>query len=353
MINLLESRLSQAGYHKIGVNAPGAGIYFHALNGTCYVILLVDYHNPAESNITTEYLGKLGSSVKTFLWDRGYNNVQLLSLIVTYSEYVAEDLAGDNLPYWVFDTYHTSFIKPPGQVQRFGGFEELVQDFADTFNAEKIAQQSIQQPSMPAQPKKKRKFRILSVNNLIVAVNVLVWIYLEMHGSTESARYMLDHGAFYWPSVKIHGEIYRFFTCMFIHFGFIHLAGNMITLLYLGDNLERAVGVVKYIIIYISTGLTASVVSCLYYILIGKDVVSGGASGAIFGVIGALVYIVTVNNRNLEDLNSYGLIGFAVYQIVQGFRSTGVDVAAHVGGFLAGLLFAKLLYKKPQEVSYY
>lgn len=352
MINLVESRLSETGYHRIGVNAPGIGIYFHVSDGICYVVFLVDYHNPAESSVTTEYLINLNRSVDAFLRDRGYNDIRFLSLIVTYSEYVAEDLAGEKLSYWVLDTYHTIFVRPPGQVQQFGGFEQVMNSVMNTLSVRETVGQSIQQNSMQVHRKTKRKFRILSVNNLIVAVNVLVWIYLEMNGSTESARYMLNHGAFYWPSVKDDGEIYRFFTCMFIHFGFIHLAGNMITLLYLGDNLERAVGAVKYTVIYISTGLAASVVSCLYYIVIGKNVVSGGASGAIFGVIGALVYIVTINNRKLEDLNSYSLIGFAVYQIVQGFRSTGVDVAAHVGGFVAGLLVARLLYKKPQEENY-
>ncbi len=352
MINLAESRLGEAGYQKIGVNAPGVGIYFHVSGGSCYVVFLVDYHNPAESNITTEYLERLGDSVKNFLHNKGYYDIQILSLIVTYSVYIAEDLAGEKLSYWVLDTYHSLFIKPQGQLQCFGGLENVMQDVCETLNKEKALEQSGLQNRKQPHTKQKRKFRILSVNNLIVAINILVWLYLEMNGSTENVRYMLRHGAFYWPYIKIHGEIYRFFTCMFIHFGFIHLLGNMITLIYLGDNLERAVGVVKYVIIYICTGLAASVVSCIYHLIIGADVVSGGASGAIFGVIGALVYIVTVNDRKLEDLNSYSLTGFAAYQIVQGFRSTGIDVAAHVGGFLAGLLFAKILYRK-QDGGYH
>lgn len=149
------------------------------------------------------------------------------------------------------------------------------------------------------------------------------------------------------------GELYRFFTCMFIHFGFMHLAGNMITLFYLGDNLERAVGVAKYIIIYIVTGLASSIVSCLYYIMIGKDVVSGGASGAVFGVIGALVYIVTANKGKLEDLNSVSLTLFTIYLLYSGFTSTGVNNAAHIGGFFSGLLIAKFLYKKPQSDNHF
>lgn len=353
MIKLLESRLSQAGYQKIGVNAPGIEIYFHVLNGICHVVFLVDYHNPAECSITIEYLGRLENSVKQFLRDRGYNDLQILFLIATYSEYIAEDLVKDKLSYWVFDTYHAAFIKPPGQTQRFGGLEELLREAADSLLMGKNTEQVLQQSGMPEYHKRKIKFKILSVNNLIVIINVMVWMYMEMNGSTTNVRYMLEHGAFYWESVKIHGEIYRFFTCIFIHFGITHLISNMIILLYLGDNLERAVGAMKYIIIYIFTGLAASVVSCLYHIIIGVDVVSGGASGAIFGVIGALVYIVTVNKGKLEDLNSYSLILFAGYELYAGMKSTGVDNAAHIGGFLAGVLLAKILYKKSEEDHYY
>ena len=175
---------------------------------------------------------------------------------------------------------------------------------------------------------------------------------MESLGSTQNSYFMLEHGAFYWPSIKIHGEIYRFFTCIFIHFGFSHLFGNMIVLFFLGDNLERAVGKIKYVIIYLATGLAGSLVSCIYYLIIDEYVLSGGASGAIFGVVGALVYIVTANRGKLEDLDSFRLILFVAFSFYSGFTSTGVDNAAHVGGFVAGLILGKFLYKKPEQIQY-
>ena len=353
MTELIESKLSVAGFRKIGVNAPKMALWFRTVNGICYVVDLVDYQNPTESDVTTETLENIEEPVKRFLQGKGYYDVQILTLIITYSEYVAEDLAGSRVQYWVLDTYHTLFIQPVGQPDCFGGFEDVMRNVIDTINAGRMSEQNIASGSISVNHRKKKQIRILTMNNLFILINVLVYIWLEMNGSTESTLYMLRHGAFYWPLVKTNGEIYRFFTCMFIHFGFMHLAGNMITLFYLGDNLERAVGVVKYAIIYIVTGLASSVVSCLYYIMIGKDVVSGGASGAVFGVIGALVYIVTVNKGELEDLNSVSLILFTVYGLHSGFTSTGINNAAHIGGFLSGLVVAKFLYKRPQSENSY
>ncbi len=353
MIDLIENKLSGAGFQKIGVNAPKMALWFHAVNGVCYVVNLVDYQDPAQSNVTTELLESVADSVKRFLQSKGYYDVRILTLISTYSEYVAEDLAGNKVPYWVLDTYHTLFIQPAGQPDIFGGFEAVMRSVIDALRVNTIQQESVTQNYVPRQHRKKKQIRILTMNNLLILINILVFVWLEMNGSTENTLYMLLHGAFYWPLVRESGELYRFFTCMFIHFGFMHLAGNMITLFYLGDNLERAVGVAKYIIIYIVTGLASSIVSCLYYIMIGKDVVSGGASGAVFGVIGALVYIVTANKGKLEDLNSVSLTLFTIYLLYSGFTSTGVNNAAHIGGFFSGLLIAKFLYKKPQSDNHF
>ena len=87
-----------------------------------------------------------------------------------------------------------------------------------------------------------------------VAINVLVFIVFSIIGNTEDAQFMLTHGACFAPLVK-EGEVYRLFTAMFLHFGVEHLIGNMLLLIFLGDTLERVVGSVRYLIIYLLGGL--------------------------------------------------------------------------------------------------
>lgn len=89
----------------------------------------------------------------------------------------------------------------------------------------------------------------------------------------------------------------------------------------------------------------------MFYMVYRQDyAVSGGASGAIFGVIGALIYIVARNRGRLEDLTSRRLVFMAILSLYYGFTSVGVDNAAHVGGIIGGFLLAVVLYrKKPAE----
>ena len=90
-----------------------------------------------------------------------------------------------------------------------------------------------------------------SVLNLtIVIINILVFFLLDFTGNTENAQFMTAHGACYAPWVIERGEYYRLFTCMFLHFGIEHLFNNMLSLLFLGDLLEKLIGKWRYLLIY-------------------------------------------------------------------------------------------------------
>lgn len=188
-------------------------------------------------------------------------------------------------------------------------------------------------------------------NKAIVIINIIVFLVLEIMGDTESGIFMYDHGAMFPDAVLLNGEWYRLFTCMFIHFGIEHLGNNMLILFFLGDNLERAVGHIKYLLIYLLSGLCGSGLSMLYMLRSGDYAVSGGASGAIFGVIGALIYIVVRNRGKLEDLTAKRLIFMAALSLYHGFTATGVDNWAHVGGLVGGCVFAILLYRRKRRVE--
>lgn len=353
MIGLVQDKLLAEGYKKIGVNYAGVALYCKPYADICYVINVVDYNNPQESPLTTEALLSLNQSTIAFMNSKGFENVEMLTLIVTYSEYLAEDLADSRMDYWVLDSYHNQFIIPYGQPQQFDKCADIFQKIVDELNGITAVEVKVPEPSRRVEVTRRPSRRLFIINNLFVAINVIIFFWLESKGNTTNSYFMLDHGAFFWPSIKIHGEIYRFFTCIFIHFGFEHLLSNMIVLFFLGDNLERAIGKSKYVIIYLVTGLAGSIVSCIYYLIIDEYVLSGGASGAIFGVLGALLYVVWTNQGKLEDLSSFKLILFLSYSFYNGFNSTGVDNAAHVGGFFAGLVLGKLLYRKPEQTLPY
>lgn len=190
-----------------------------------------------------------------------------------------------------------------------------------------------------------------SITVLLVCANVIVFLLLSLRGMTEDAEFMLYHGAMYVPYVAESGEYYRLFTCMFLHFGFDHLMNNMIVLLIVGWNLEPAVGRIRYLIIYIASGLCGNIVSAVWDIRLGEYVVSAGASGAVFGLIGALLYVTLRNRGQSRDYSGRRLVFMILIMLYYGFSSTGVDNAAHVGGLLSGFLFAVLLYRKRKRES--
>ena len=121
-----------------------------------------------------------------------------------------------------------------------------------------------------------------------------------------------------------------------MHFGFDHLLNNMVSLGFLGWYLEAEVGKIKFLLIYFFSGIAGNVLSTVWEIYTGDYAVSAGASGAVFGIIGALVYIAMRNHGRIGDLAGRGLVIMAAISLYHGFTSTGVDNLAHIGGFLGG-----------------
>ncbi len=186
-------------------------------------------------------------------------------------------------------------------------------------------------------------------NKIIVGANILIFLALDLAGDTESAVFMYDHGAMYPEAVWGAGEWYRLITCMFLHFGIHHLANNMLILFFLGEYLERSMGHIKYALLYIGSGLGGSLLSMLFMIRNQEAAVSAGASGAVFGVIGALIFIALRNKGKLGDLTFRRLVFMAVLSLYHGFTASGVDNMAHIGGLVCGFLLSGLLYRKKND----
>ena len=189
-------------------------------------------------------------------------------------------------------------------------------------------------------------------NLLMVAVNMIVFIWLEVTGSTTDTIFMLHHGAMYEPLAVGAGEYYRLFTCMFLHFGVQHLLYNMLLLIFVGDMLEKAVGKVRYLIIYLGGGLLGNLLSMAVAIRTGNYAVSAGASGAIFAVVGALVCLAVRNRDRISREETRRLMLMAVLSLIEGFTQTGTDAYAHLGGFLGGLVLCLLLSMVQNKKGY-
>ena len=186
----------------------------------------------------------------------------------------------------------------------------------------------------------------ISVTIAIICLNATAFLAVEVTGGSEDLGHMIACGAAYAPLIPHNHEYYRLFSCMFLHFGMTHLVNNMLALYFVGGHLERAVGKLRFLVIYLAGGLGASGLSYHRSVQTISMDVSAGASGAVFSVIGAMIYVLLLNRGQLEGLTMRQMVFMAVLSLYFGFTTTGVDNAAHVGGLLCGFLLAVILYRR-------
>ena len=178
----------------------------------------------------------------------------------------------------------------------------------------------------------------------LIVLNMVIFFLTEITGGSQDTAHMLRCGASYVPAIVEDGEIYRIFTCMFLHFGMSHLLNNMLILFVMGQRLEPVLGKIRMLAVYLLGGVGGNLVS-LYFSLQKQDyAVSAGASGAVFAVLGAMIYVLLRHRGRLQDLTVRGMLFMAALSLYYGFTSAGVDNAAHVGGLICGLILALLLY---------
>jgi len=233
------------------------------------------------------------------------------------------------------------------------------------------------------------------VNYAIIALNIFVFVVLQGLGSNDQFTYsfstvpaeILQGHDIVTPARVVQymgqrmvipglgptpGSVYfTLFTSMFMHGGFMHLAGNMLFLWIFGDNIEDRLGHVKYLIYYLLCGVIASLAHVFTTGVFATSesallVPSLGASGAISGVLGGYILlhpkrrVTVILFRFLTDVPAYVAIGiWFAFQLISGLgilgggnQEGGVAYAAHVGGFLAGLVLIKFFDAGKRRPTY-
>ncbi len=186
---------------------------------------------------------------------------------------------------------------------------------------------------------------ITPVNITFALINVAVYIVLEILGDPTNASFMAAHGALYPPAVILDGQWYRLLTVAFLHFGLPHLINNLLLLVCLGSYLERAYGKVRFAILYLVCAIGANFVSLIHMVRTENYAVSAGASGVVFGMIGALLFYVISQKGHYRELPLRRLLIMLVLCLYFGFASGGlVDNAAHVGGLIIGFVIGAIYF---------
>jgi len=191
-------------------------------------------------------------------------------------------------------------------------------------------------------------FRISPVTTGLIIVNILVFVWSAVQPGAFSSESLLHLGANYGLAIGVKGEWWRLLTSMFLHGGVTHILLNMVSLYIVGKIAENLLGSRDYLALYMASGIVGAATSAIIH----PEGLSVGASGAIFGIFGAVAGYVIAYRDRLGDrfepiIREFG--GVLVFNLVFGFVVPGIDMSAHIGGLAVGLI-GGLLARFPRMV---
>ncbi len=357
---MLEDRLNisllNTGYQRLNSNTEGIYLFHRTLDNEYQVISVIRALQGNE--LSAEQYEHILEQIKANFKGSYPHNVKLLSLIITANPEGVRRLATERKEdsHWIVDVranrlmiyemHNTEYADIQRLLEQLLTEEQLLQ------NREYGSQDSYRQP---VQPSLRATYRYLltPVTMGIIAVNIVAYLvshYTSLFGGPDA---MLAKGALSWYYVMDEKEYYRILTSIFMHGDWSHLVNNMLVLLFVGGNLERIIGRLRYLFVYFASGIVAGISSIGYNmwkeyaeISFYNTTISIGASGAIFGVVGAVLFIVIINRGRLREISTRQMLWFVVLSLYNGAANSRIDQAAHVGGFIAGFLFAVILYRK-------
>lgn len=173
---------------------------------------------------------------------------------------------------------------------------------------------------------------------IFLGIQIIIFILMEMNGGSTETSTLIDFGAKFNPLI-LEGEWWRFITPVFLHIGLLHLLMNSLALYYLGQMVERIFGKTRFLVIYLLSGAAGGVASFIF-----STNLSAGASGAIFGLFGALLYFGFVFPRLFFRSMGMNMLIVLGINLVFGFTMPGIDNAGHIGGLIGGFLAAGIVH---------
>lgn len=331
--------LSENEYHRLNIQIENVEMFYRTYSMGTDIVLILRLISGTE--ITSEEYKLIVNNVKNQFIKSGFNNIHLLGLIITAAAERAKKFVLEEDDHFIIDLSNRRLVV----------YENQSPYFSYTISSiENIIHDEAYEVGLYDTESHKHKVQWVTLfNSIIIVLNILIHLLAHHTKILGEDGYALHRGALSWHLVKEKGEYYRLLTSIFLHSDFEHLINNMLVLFFVGDNVERAAGKIKYLLIYFGSGIIAGIASIGYNMIKHRDVLSIGASGAIFGVVGAMGYILLINKGRLEDISSRQVILFIIFSLYGGIANANIDNAAHIGGLLGGIVLAIILYRKPKK----
>jgi len=334
IMNLVHYFVTEKNYNPVVVHGINDEIWLENMSSDYKIIRIVSHyiHNNEQLGFDRFRSKQIAKKLKrkTFSWHMNVFNIYI-------------DL-GDNVTELASDDKNLSvFIKNMSDIKN----SAIVSVFPDIVEKTKHDEKGMQllfkiTEDINTNNEKKNQVmeKIFSTKKPIITyalMTICIVMFLITYGGNDVNK-LLFFGANYGPLVKS-GEVWRLISSMFLHAGIIHILFNMYSLYIVGPRLEDFYGKWKYLVIYLLSGISGGLLSVGF----NDNVLTVGASGAIFGLFGALLYFGYNYRGYIGAIIRSQILPIVIYNLFLGFFISGIDICGHIGGLIGGIMVANML----------
>lgn len=347
VMKLLHYFITEKGYNPIVLHGAKDEIWLENLNSDYKIVRIVSnyIHNNEQFDFDLFKTKKIVKKIQKTTFSL---NMNALSIFINLGENVN-----------IKETYRNIDIVNLKEFDDIKQYKTVMEVFPDIIKKSKIKEKGMElffkltseinkkneQEGIKAEEIFKPKKPIITVSLIIINVIVFILMYIFGKGS-QDAFTLIKFGAFQ-KDLILGGEYYRLITSAFLHIGIFHLLFNCYALYVIGRQLESFLGKIKFLIIYLVSALCGSLMSMIFPISI-----SAGASGAIFGLLGSLLYFGYNYRVYLGTVLKSQIIPLILINLIFGFMVSGINNAAHIGGLIGGILITMSLGIKYKSKKY-
>lgn len=342
MTEQLAAYMQGRGYQKMATNVPGLVFLFRQEMQSVNVVIVMEYRDG--DHLSPEQYLHMKEQMREAFEQRGVGELHAMAVMITNEPETAKVLCDEERFCWLIDKTSGRLIIYEHQAVDFYGLKAALEEFLTAWTGQDPAVwPDAEQEVTAGQDGQKRSLRetlrgVPFVTALMVAANCVVFLICTWGGEV-----LYNKGELLGIAVMERGEFYRIYTSMFLHADAGHLFSNMLMLYALGEMLERYIGRAGYAVLYLASGAGAAAASIWHQLRVGSLVGSIGASGAVYGLIGALLFLVIAGRGRFQSVTLTRILLCIAYSLYSGLITEHIDNAAHIGGFVCGFVLTALL----------
>lgn len=172
-------------------------------------------------------------------------------------------------------------------------------------------------------------------------IMIVYFIFMTLDGGTQNIETLIKYGAFFPPYVVELNQYYRFITSIFIHIGIMHIFFNGYALYIFGPQMERLMGPKKYILFFLLSGIGGNLATFFFNFVS----ISAGASGSLFGLFGAFLYLIHRHREMVTPQGRRSILQLLAINLVLTLAVPSISTTAHIGGLVIGYLLSYIFIR--------